>query len=247
LMLIIGIDCATDFRNVGVATGLVEGNKLTVECVNDASASGLAELLRLTFSEGRRVLLALDAPLGWPAPLARSLVSHQAGDPLVGKAHSLFRRTTDLHVKALTGRPPLDVGADRIARTAHATLGLVAMLRESAKNPFPLVWQPDFNQRAGCIEVYPAATLWVHGLPSRGYKGSESRHAQQRTDIVKGLAALLDVPAETRAAMEDNDHLIDAAVCVQAAADFLRGRCQPPPDLELARKEGWIWVATRDE
>jgi hypothetical protein len=47
--------------------------------------------------------------------------------------------------------------------------------------------------------------------------------------------------------MEDNDHLIDAAVCVQAAADFLRGRCQPPPDLELARKEGWIWVATRDE
>lgn len=246
-MLIIGIDCATDFRNVGMATGLVEGSDITVECVDDVSASGLAELLRRSFFEGRRVLLAFDAPLGWPAPLARSLVSHQAGDLLTGEAHSLFRRTTDLHVQALTGRPPLDVGADRIARTAHATLGLVAMLRQSANDPLPLVWQPDFDQRAGCIEVYPAATLWAHELPSRGYKGSESRHAQQRIDIVRGLAAVLDVPAETRAAMEENDHLIDAAVCVQAATDFLRGRCQPPPDLKLARKEGWIWVASRGE
>jgi hypothetical protein len=246
-MLIIGIDCATDFRKVGVATGLVEGHEVTVECVDDVSAAGLAELLRRTFSEGRRVLLAFDAPLGWPAPLARSLVSHYAGDPLVGEAHSLFRRTTDLHVQELTGRPPLDVGADRIARTAHATLELIAMLRESVEAPLPLVWHPDFDERAGCIEVYPAATLWAHELPSRGYKGRESRHAQQRTAIVQGLATVLDVPAETGAAMEENDHLIDAVVCVRAAADFLRGRCQPPPDLELARKEGWIWVAQRSE
>jgi len=41
--------------------------------------------------------------------------------------------------------------------------------------------------------------------------------------------------------LEKNDDALDAAICVLAGADFLRGEAAEPPDIETARKEGWIW------
>jgi hypothetical protein len=32
-------------------------------------------------------------------------------------------------------------------------------------------------------------------------------------------------------------------VCVLAGSDFLHGRALPPPNLDEAKREGWIWVS----
>jgi hypothetical protein len=36
--------------------------------------------------------------------------------------------------------------------------------------------------------------------------------------------------------------VLDAAVCLLAAADFLAGNAIPPSNEFMARREGWIWI-----
>jgi hypothetical protein len=45
----------------------------------------------------------------------------------------------------------------------------------------------------------------------------------------------------------EKDDVFDAAICLLAGADFLNGKCIHPDNLELAKKEGWIWVRDRDK
>jgi hypothetical protein len=44
------------------------------------------------------VLLAIDAPLGWPKQLAETLINHRAGMPIETPANVMFRRTTNLFI-----------------------------------------------------------------------------------------------------------------------------------------------------
>jgi len=187
----------------------------------------------------RPVLLALDAPLGWPAPLGRALHPHAAGDPLEEAPHALFRRHTDNFVKARVGRQPLDVGADRIARTAHAALDLLERVRQLTGEPVPLAWTANDPARVAAIEVYPAATLTVNRLPAAGYKQKDQ--IETRRALIAGLRTRIELPKDTDLPLANAD-VLDAAICVLAGADFLAGRTLPPEDLPLAQKEGWIWV-----
>ena len=57
-----------------------------------------------------------------------------------------------------------------------------------------------------------------------------------------GLEHLLDL-SDLRGRLPASADAIDALVCVLAAADFIRGKAQPPVDLETTRQEGWIWTA----
>ncbi len=161
---VIGIDCAVKATNVGLALGRFSDGITFVETVVRGSSEpdlpGIIEGWLSDRPEGP-ALLALDAPLGWPAPLAQALPDHRAGEVLQPTADQLFRRTTDGFVWKRIGKRPLDVGADRIARTAHAALRLLDQLRQRIASPIPLAWQPDIGGIAA-IEVYPAATLMAH-------------------------------------------------------------------------------------
>ena len=57
------------------------------------------------------------------------------------------------------------------------------------------------------------------------------------------LREWMTIPQAQVEALCRNDDLLDAAVCVLAAQDFLTGRAVPPPDRCLAECEGWIWTA----
>src|SRR5207253_1199225 len=146
-----------------------------------------------------RVLLAFDAPLGWPQPLGRALAEHRAGHPLSLPAHQLFRRATDRFVKARIGKQSLDVGADRIARTAHSALKLLADVRQKTGLPIPMAWEPSYSERVAAIEVYPAATLIAHGIPDTGYKKKDK--IAERKAIMGSLERVIQLP-EDRAPME---------------------------------------------
>jgi hypothetical protein len=238
---IIGIDCATDDKKVGLAYGTFENDRLEI---HETIAGGVAASPRDVVSEWihnrpGRTLLAIDAPLGWPQPLFRSLAAHQAGRAIDVAANELFRRATDLHIYSTLRKTPLDVGADRIARTAHAALRLLGDLRGLCNLAIPLAWDPEFTEMVSAIEVYPAATLLTHLIRSNGYKKSE-QHGE-RGEILERLAALAALPTDVSPMMKSAD-VLDAAVCVLAGADFLAGHAVAPSNQELAASEGWIWA-----
>ena len=185
------------------------------------------------------MLLAIDAPLGWPIPL-RSIAQHEAGRAIAAEANAMFRRGTDRRIAERLGKQSLDVGADRIARTAHASLRLLEELRERTGNQIPLAWSPSSLSGVSAIEVYPAASLRAWGVPSRPYKKPVQRSA--REEILGALPLVLGADALSEPVLGDAD-VLDAVICTLCAADFIAGRCEPPLDDHEARVEGWIWVA----
>ena len=224
------IDCATEPRNTGLALGEIrDGVVYILRCATGSNNEPPAKIAVEWLNSHDDALIALDAPLGWPRPLGPQLVGHRAGQAIQVEANQLFRRTTDMAIKQRLGKQPLDVGADRIARTAVAALTLLDQIRQSTSRPIPLAWAVEENERWRAIEVYPAATRIAHGSPGIG--GS-----------LEGLGKLLDCTAVLSELTQSED-AADAAVCSLAAADFLLGRAIAPFDHETALVEGWIWVA----
>ena len=244
-MRIVGIDCAVENKNVAVAVGDLQGARLvlheSVHCGARNAVDVAAEFLR----GFERALIALDAPLGWPSALGSAIVSHRAGDPIQPLGHALFRRTTDIVVKRETGQQPLDIGADRIARTAVAALALLDSLRSRVAAPVPLAWTVD-GGGLRAIEVYPAATLKQLGITPRSYK--KPAQLATRMGLFDALSEHADISA-VRSAAEGSGDAFDAAVCVVAGADFLLGRCRAPVETErvAAEREGWIWFRSRQD
>ena len=237
---LIGIDCATDPRKVGLALAKCARGVTTLLDVRLGSPAALPEdvVAGWIAAHAGPVLLALDAPLGWPAPLGAALVTHHAGAPLDADAHMLFRRETDRFVKRVLGKQSLDVGADRIARTAHAALGLIDRVGTALHQTVPRAWTPH-GVGVRAIEVYPAATLRAYGLDAAGYKQADNVAARARLVDALGAHFTIEVSRDVLAA---TDHAIDAAVCVLAGHDFLSGTAMPPENPGLATVEGWIWV-----
>lgn len=243
---IIGVDCATKDAHMGLALAASDGNGLrlkdaTTGGINGRSARSIVEEWLIESEDAG--LIAIDAPLGWPSPLARFLKSHSAGSATDATADDMFRRATDVFIKHSTGKTPLDVGADRIARTAHAGLQFLAHLRTRLGIAMPLAWDPADVTGHAAIEVYPAATLTAHGIRSRGYKKRDQ--VEERREIVDALRTRMSIPDQRVEDLCRNSDLLDAAVCVLAAGDFLTRRAPPPPDRSLAEREGWIWAASR--
>lgn len=239
-LTIIGIDYATNPRKVGLARAQL-GHGLATLLDARVGHPDLLECVAGWLGDTDRALLAIDSPLGWPMLLSATLSDHEAGQPLAQSAHRMFRRATDDKVHELIGRRPLDIGADRIARTAHSALSFLHDLRGATGQDIPMAWSAEPSESVAIIEVYPAATLVAHGLPSARYKRREQRSL--RASILEGIVGSLSVDAESEPVVENAD-ILDAVVCVLAGLDFLAGRCRHPTDDEehFACKEGWIWV-----
>lgn len=151
------------------------------------------------------------------------------------------RRETDRFVERRLGKRPLDVGADRIARTAHSALQLLGTVRDRTALPVPLAWRRDFLG-VEAIEVYPAATLVAHGFRSAGYKKRLQR--PERAEIVQSLRSEITFEMSV-SIIEDKGDALDAVVCLLSGKDFLEGRVFSPEKPNIAWHEGWIWTAPR--
>lgn len=243
---IVGVDCAVKPENTGVAAAVLRGSRVEVtEVSRFRSPDDRAAQIQRLLKGWNRVLIAMDAPLGWPVELGRTLRDHRAGKPLRVDPDQLFRRETDRLVHRDVGKRPLDVGADRIARTAHAALKLLGEVGDLLGQEILLAWQPGFKGSVAVIEVYPAATLKAHGIEPRRYretnKAARQRAAAARHGLVERLRRELILRVDTTVLVESPDAL-DAIICILAAADFLRGHCIAPEDEHRAKAEGWIWV-----
>ena len=159
---------------------------------------------------------------------------HCFPDPEIG-----FARETDRFVREKTGLIPLEVGADRIARTAAAAFTLTEALRTLTGQRLPLLSSPEEAETGGLIEAYPAATLKQHGLPHRGYKKPHA--TRERAAISDGISGKVDL-SPCRQACVESDHCLDAVLCVITAIDFMHGDCCEPFS-NLLSHEGWNWFS----
>jgi predicted nuclease with RNAse H fold len=226
---IVGVDCAAQPEDTGLARTTWDGETLIVQETCCASRRTSAALIVAGWiKQSDRTLLALDAPLGWPAELGRTLALHRAGAALKPSAHAMFRRLTDDEIYRRFRKRPLEVAADRIARAAHAALKFLEDLRALVDDPIPLLWSAEWAGPCAAIEVYPAATRIALAVPrgSGSLVGLESR-----------MRIATDVPP-------DSEHSRDAIVCAITAVEFLAGRTTAPtPDQQVqALHEGWIWA-----
>jgi len=236
---LVGIDCATRKEKVGLACGHYDQGQVSItEVAIGTALASVAETVAGWIRSAASCLLALDAPLGWPAALGSTLAHHRAGDPIHIPRDKMFRRLTDRVVERELEKRPLDVGADRIAHTAHAALYLLDELRYAAGRPIGLAWQLPLDAGIHALEVYPAATLLAHGMQAAGYKGA--RGTATRQEILRTLGELLALPDDTDLLVQ-HDHALDAVLCVLAGADFLRDEVVRPEDMPTAQQEGWIW------
>lgn len=145
-------------------------------------------------------------------------------------------RQTDLFVHAETGLVPLSVAADRIGHTALRLASLMAQLG------------PDVDAArdgSGAIaEVYPAAALKLWGLPFRGYKGrANGRMLNELVDALRRAAPWLEL-GEFEDTCRRSDDALDAVLCALIARCVALGQTVRPPDLDVARQEGWIHLPT---
>lgn len=265
---IIGIDCAAQPNDFGLARGLVRGD--TVEIVEVTKGEGsdncfdtlVSQLRDWIDGEPAATLLALDAPLGWPIHMTRALRDHRAGTPFGrpsdasrkdrNPGNHLFRRHTDRFIAQKFPGAPLDIGADRIARVARSALEVLGGLSntDDPQSSVPLLWDSGDLERLGAIEVYPRLTL-RHAMPSQEaelhYKGKD--HAENRRDIVDRI-----LPAQltfnkndlrltrSKSGQIDYDHdRIDAVLCVLEGLHFLLAESVGPEHPEAA---AWLAEAT---
>ena len=235
---IIGIDCSTNHNKLGICRATLGTSGLVIEEVNTGTRDPV-DLIH-SWIQSKPVLLAIDSPLGWPNRLGRCLSEHSAGEAISVSGNQLFRRATDRYVKNSIGKQSLDVGADKIARTALLSLNFLKDLGEKLGNPIPLAWSFDYEDQVAAIEVYPAATLVSRELALPGYRQKEN--LDTRSEILSGLASDMTISCNFGNIVETDDAL-DSVVCAVAGCDFLKNRCAGPDDLELARKESWIWFA----
>ena len=244
---VIGIDwAATDEAKCGLALGhVVEGTVQILDVLTGRNTAGkrsaphVAEWLR----QHPDTLVAIDAPLGWPSKLAVAVAAHIAGEPLgkMVETSAFFSRETHRFVHRHFRKSPLEVGADRIARTAFSALCLLDDLREATGLPLQLAWAPT---ERGVIEVYPAATPKVMATKPRLAPYKKPDQVDARRSSVELLGRHVRWTASHAERAIASDHVLDAVVCVVAGADFASGDALgPPPELlDLALREGWIWI-----
>lgn len=268
---VIGVDCSTSPEKVGLARGTWSNGTLTVSEVTLGSKKPERNwplLVHEWLDNSADALIALDAPLGWPSALSRTLVDHQAGAPLSGDvtkdADLMFQRLTDRVIHRMIKKKPIEVGANLIARTARDALLRLDCLRQHLHIPdgISLAWAPGQCQGLKVIEVYPAATLLSRQLPIAGYKreirsakrNETSAQQRQRNErnteiraarrvLISELRKVVDINTGDDVVTEMNkwDDIFDAIVCCVAARDFLSKEVISPQDPEvacIAKKEG---------
>ncbi|MGI6404684.1 MAG: DUF429 domain-containing protein [Oscillospiraceae bacterium] len=97
-----------------------------------------------------------------------------------------------------------------------------------------MAWNPEKLNRISVIEVYPAATLQCYMIRSIGYKAKKNK--VERDDILDGLRMVMDIRCDLLYMRQSAD-VLDSAVCLLAAKDFLNGDVYFPTNFEKAKKK----------
>jgi len=237
-MQVIGVDSAVQEKDNGLVLCNYHDNKL--ELVDKWERNGTVTTKILSWiGNAEQTLIAIDSPLGWPFEFTNSLATHKAGVPIEIGANDFFKRQTDLQIATEFNKRPLEVSADRIARTAFYTLDRIGKLRRETSRSIKLLWKFGEDFDIGFIEVYPASTILANGLSITGYKKEQSL----RHNLLDELQKEYRLNNPNTIDVFKIEHDFDALVCCFSGVDFIEKRSIQYDSLsERIQKEGWIWA-----
>lgn len=286
IIRVIGIDAAVQLKNTGVTIADYDTSKNTLEICkvgtldniqpdeqeSESTKSEVLGIIDAIKKASDKVVLAIDAPLGYPQLFAEGMKDHIAGEGLRKKGKlvdkneidNLFRRYTDKFIYDKLQKLPLEVTADRIGRTAFATLQRLAKIQAEGKFESWEVKTTDseIKEDVSVIEVYPAGTcqaIFNENILKEYKKGKSFDEKGQITDKGKTRSKILKKllePEEQNIYSKpinydkfethflDKDDVLDSFICVLAGIDFIKKRVYLPKkeDKEQVKKEGWIFV-----
>jgi predicted nuclease with RNAse H fold len=239
-VLTAGVDLAADPAGTAAACLEWSGTGATLrELILPADDEAIVDLIVAAGKTG------IDCPLGWPDAFVTFVNAHHTGVapvpadvPAREWRRRLAWRHTDEVTRAATGLVPLSVSADRIGHTAMRCAAIQTVL---AHRGHPV----DRSGAGAVVEVYPAASLKLWGLPWRGYKTGKNVAALGA--VVDGLleaAPWLDLGVHEDRCRR-SDHALDAVIAALTARAAALGQVTRADDLALARVEGWIALPTQ--
>lgn len=238
-MRTLGVDLAAAAKKTAVA--LIEWADGAARLTQLSLGVDDGEILRLF---GTSDMTGIDCPLGWPDAFLPFIAGHLSfadhpvldHDGIEGR-RLLVYRDTDRFVTGQTGLIPLSVSADRLAHPAMRCAVIQAKIAQEHG--------PQARDGSGRLaEVYPAASLKLWGLPTRGYKG---RGAPETERLAVALAALSAAAPWLDLAGHDDrlaasDDMFDALIASLTGRAVALGRTLRPDDghAGAALTEGWI-------
>lgn len=246
-MRTLGIDVASQVARTAVCSIRWEDGSARIEPLETGGATD-PEIRRRIEGADR---VGIDIPLGWPAAFVDALSEHHRGRAWTAPVdregmHALRLRETDRWITATARRP-----GDRTARcypmSVSTNLIAIPAMRIAA-----LLGQFDRSGAGRVMEVYPAAALFVWGMPYRGYKGSGVEQRAVRRELVGSVreqtSPWLTADAADWHAVDESDHLLDALVASLVARAKHCGLCVASEDAQSdsARREGWIALPLGD-
>ena len=264
-MITLGIDLATEPSKTALASIKWEnGHATVVELCRGKTKDGQPltdEVLVDRIQQAH--LTGIDCPFGWPDPFIVFL-NAQAGEGGVFKApddldqrRQLAYRLTDINVgQEVAKKWGQDNELGEVNQWAHMPLsvssnflGLTAMRMASLSAKLATVGTTiDKSGNSGkVIEVYPAASLAMWGLPNKGYKGADKRgDLGELVDKLQSEAPWLDLEDE-----QEDEHLKlcrkwdDAFDALIASLTARAHHVQGGPDIgklsaRVVEREGWI-------
>lgn len=236
-MKIIGIDSAVQDKNIGMVLCEYINQQIHIKDKWDKAITFESQIEK--WIDKNKTILAVDSPLGWPKAFSKQLNDHLAGMTLGNDDKPFFKRQTDIDIALRFGKIPLEVSADRIARTAYHTLRRLGNLKTTITRNIEIIWSPTDDFDIGYIEVYPASTLLANKESIKGYKQNE----EQRKIIFENISKQYTIINEEVTNIFNIEHDFDAFICCLAGVDFLENRCKRYIELnDTIRKEGWIWT-----
>lgn len=238
-MRTLGVDLAAATKKTAVA--VIEWADGAARLAQLSLGVGDEEIVRLF---GTSDMTGIDCPLGWPDAFLPFIAGHLYFDahPVldydgIEGRRLLAYRDTDRFVTAQTGLIPLSVSADRLAHPAMRCAVIQAKIAQD--------YGPQARDGSGRLaEVYPAASLKLWGLPTRGYKGRgapETERLAVALDALSAAAPWLDLAGhDDRLAASDD--MFDAVIASLTGRAVALGRTLRPVSghSAAALTEGWI-------
>jgi predicted nuclease with RNAse H fold len=235
----LGVDLAAAAKKTAVA--VIEWADGTARLAQLSLDVGDEEIVRLF---GTSDMTGIDCPLGWPDAFLPFIAGHLSFDAHPVLDHDgiegrrlLAYRDTDRFVTGQTGLIPLSVSADRLA---HPAMRCAVIQAKIARD-----YGPQARDGSGRLaEVYPAASLKLWGLPTRGYKGRGAPETERLAVALGALSAAapwLDLAGhDDRLAASDD--MFDALIASLTGRAVALGRTLRPEGRNpaAALTEGWI-------
>jgi len=237
-MKIIGFDSAVQEKNIGLVLCNYENGVLTLEDKKNNTLTSEKQIL-IWSANDESIIMGIDSPLGWPAGFGLSLKDHIAGNNINIDATSFFERETDKFIYKTFKKKPLEVSADRIARTAYYTLNRINTINNKIATKYEILWNHNNPLSKGFIEVYPAATLLANEIEIKGYK--DNKNCRER--ILEELKSKYNFVITQNIDITTIDHDFDAFICCLAIHDFIQRNVYfPDNQINKYKTEGWIWT-----